>query len=172
MEFFKLKIMGLHETKYALVGWTPFIFIGVIPAHVLLGKAMNGMGTVGVIALAGIVLRNSILLVDFARSHIADGMTVKDAILSACELRVRPIIITALAIILGESVLYFDPSMQGLGITMPSGTFISTLLTLGVVPIAFYQLKSWQQKNALKKAARFQNGMWSSHMMNGSKKGN
>ena len=117
------------------------------------------MGTVGVIALAGIVLRNSILLVDFARSHIADGMTVKDAILSACELRVRPIIITALAIILGESVLYFDPSMQGLGITMPSGTFISTLLTLGVVPIAFYQLKSWQQKNALKKAARFQNGM-------------
>jgi hypothetical protein len=49
--------------------------------------------------------------------------------------------------------------MQGLGITMPSGTFISTLLTLGVVPIAFYQLKSWQQKNALKKAARFQNGM-------------
>ncbi len=129
----------------------PLIFIGVIPAHALLGKAMNGAGTVGVIGLAGIVLRNSILLVDFARSHIAEGLTVKDAVLEACSLRARPIIITALAIILGESVLYFDETMQGVGITMPAGTFISTLLTLGVVPIAYYQLASLQQKRALKK---------------------
>ncbi|MEN6507761.1 MAG: efflux RND transporter permease subunit [Smithella sp.] len=131
----------------------PLLFIGVIPAHALLGKAIDGVGTVGVIALAGIVLRNSILLVDFARSHIAEGMIVKEAVLKACSLRVRPIIITALAIILGESVLYFDETMQGLGITMPSGTFISTLLTLFVVPIAYYQLESLQQKRALKKAS-------------------
>lgn len=134
----------------------PLIFIGVIPTHALLGKALNGPGTVGVIALAGIVLRNSILLVDFARSHIAEGMTIKEAVLKACSLRVRPIIITALAIILGESVLYFDEMMQGLGITMPSGTFISTLLTLGIVPIAYYQLASLQQKMALKKAGKLQ----------------
>lgn len=134
----------------------PFIFIGVIPAHALLGKALNGPGTVGVIALAGIVLRNSILLVDFARSRIADGMIVKDAVLKACSLRVRPIIITSLAIMVGEGVLYFDPMLQGLGITMPSGTFISTLLTLCVVPIAYYQLTSLQQKSALKKADKLQ----------------
>jgi len=134
----------------------PLIFIGVIPAHALLGKALNGPGTVGVIALAGIVLRNSILLVDFARSHIANGMTVKDAVLKACSLRVRPIIITSLAIIVGEGVLYFDPMLQGLGITMPSGTFISTLLTLCVVPIAYYQLTSLQQKSALKKTGKLQ----------------
>jgi multidrug efflux pump subunit AcrB len=137
----------------------PFIFIGVIPAHVLLGKALNGPGTVGVIALAGIVLRNSILLVDFARSRIADGMTVKDAVLKACSLRVRPIIITTLAIMVGEGILYFDPMLQGLGITMPSGTFISTLLTLCVVPIAYYQLTSLQQKSALKKAGKLQEGI-------------
>jgi multidrug efflux pump subunit AcrB len=134
----------------------PFIFIGVIPAHALLGKALNGPGTVGVIALAGIVLRNSILLVDFARSRIADGIIVKDAVLKACSLRVRPIIITSLAIMVGEGVLYFDPMLQGLGITMPSGTFISTLLTLCVVPIAYYQLTSLQQKSALKKAGKLQ----------------
>jgi multidrug efflux pump subunit AcrB len=137
----------------------PFIFIGVIPAHALLGKALNGPGTVGVIALAGIVLRNSILLVDFARSHIADGMIVKDAVLKACSLRVRPIIITSLAIIVGEGILYFDPMLQGLGITMPSGIFISTLLTLFVVPIAYYQLTSLQQKSALKKAGKLQEGI-------------
>ena len=134
----------------------PFIFIGVIPAHALLEKALNAPGTVGVIALAGIVLRNSILLVDFARIRIADGMIVKDAILNACSLRVRPIIITSLAIIVGEGVLYFDPMLQGLGITMPSGIFISTLLTLCVVPIAYYQLTSLQQKKALKKAGKLQ----------------
>ncbi len=137
----------------------PLIFIGVIPAHALLGKALNGPGTVGVIALAGIVLRNSILLVDFARSHIADGMTVKEAVLKACSLRARPIIITALAIILGESVLYFDQMLQGLGITMPSGTFISTLLTLGIVPVAYYKLASLQQKRALKKASNLPEGI-------------
>ena len=137
----------------------PFIFIGVIPAHALLGKALNGPGTVGVIALAGIVLRNSILLVDFARSHIADGMIIKDAILKACSLRVRPIIITSLAIMVGEGILYFDPMLQGLGITMPSGTFISTMLTLGIVPVAYYQLATLQQKRAFKKAGKLQEGI-------------
>jgi len=137
----------------------PLLFIGVIPAHVLLGKAMDGVGTVAVIALAGIVLRNSILLVDFARSHIAEGMIVKEAVLKACSLRVRPIIITALAIILGESVLFFDETMQGIGITMPSGTFISTLLTLGIVPIAYYQLATLEQKRALKKAGNLPKGI-------------
>jgi multidrug efflux pump subunit AcrB len=132
----------------------PLILIGVIPAHVLTGKAMNGIGTIGIIALAGIVLRNSILLVDFARNNIADGMPVKDAVLKACRLRVRPIVITALAVILGEGVLYFDPTLQGLGITLPSGTFISTLLTLGIVPIAYYQLATIHQKRALKKSEK------------------
>jgi multidrug efflux pump subunit AcrB len=95
------------------------------------------------IALAGIVIRNSILLVDFARSRIALGMPIKEAILQACEIRLRPILLTAFAVILGEMVLYFDPVLRGLGITMPSGALISTLLTLGIVPLAYYQLMTF-----------------------------
>ena len=121
----------------------PLIIIGVIPAHVALNKPLDGPGTMGVIALAGIVIRNSILLVDFARSRIEIGMPIKEAVLEACEIRLRPIVLTALAVILGEMVLYFDPMLRGLGITMPSGALISTLLTLGVVPPAFYQLATF-----------------------------
>ncbi len=121
----------------------PLVIIGVIPAHIALNKPLDGPGTMGIIALAGIVIRNSILLVDFARSRIASGMPIKEAVLKACEIRLRPILLTALAVILGEVVLYFDPILRGLGITMPSGALISTLLTLGIVPLAFYQLATY-----------------------------
>ena len=121
----------------------PLIIIGVVPAHIALGKPLDGPGTMGVIALAGIVIRNSILLVDFARSRIASGMPIKEAVLHACEIRLRPIMLTAMAVIFGEMVLYFDPILRGLGITMPSGALISTLLTLGIVPLAFYQLTTF-----------------------------
>ncbi len=123
----------------------PLIIIGVIPAHVILGKPLDGPGTMAMIALAGIVIRNSILLVDFARSRIALGMPIKEAILQACEIRLRPILLTAFAVILGEMVLYYDPILRGLGITMPSGALISTLLTLGIVPLAYYQLTTFLQ---------------------------
>lgn len=124
----------------------PLIIIGVIPAHVVLGKPLDGPGTMAVIALAGIVIRNSILLVDFARIRIASGMPIREGVLSACETRLRPILLTALAVILGEVVLYFDPVLRGLGITMPSGALISTLLTLGIVPLAYYQLATFLER--------------------------
>ena len=124
----------------------PLIIIGVIPVHIILGKPLDGVATLGVIALAGIVVRNSILLVDFARSRISSGMPIKEAVIQACEIRLRPIILTALAVILGEAVLYFDPILRGLGITMPSGALISTLLTLGIVPLAYYQLTTFFHK--------------------------
>lgn len=123
----------------------PLIVIGVIPAHVMLGKPLDGPGTMAMIALAGIVIRNSILLVDLARSRIESGMTVREAVLSACETRLRPILLTAFAVILGEMVLYYDPVLRGLGITMPSGALISTLLTLGIVPLAYCQLMTFLQ---------------------------
>jgi multidrug efflux pump subunit AcrB len=121
----------------------PLVAIGVIPAHIALGKPLDGPGTMGVIALAGIVIRNSIQLVDFARIRMEGGMPVKDAVLEACSIRLRPIMLTAFAVILGEMVLYFDPVLRGLGITMPSGALISTLLTLGIVPLAFYHLATF-----------------------------
>ena len=121
----------------------PLIIIGVIPAHIVLNKPLDGVGALGVIALAGIVIRNSILLVDFARDRIASGLPIREAVLEACETRLRPIILTALAVTLGEAVLYFDQTLRGFGITMPSGALMSTLLTLGIVPLAFYQLSTF-----------------------------
>ncbi len=116
----------------------PLAIVGVVPAHVIAGIPMSGMGTIGVIALAGLMVRNSILIVDFAREKVRAGLPLDRAIVLAGEERIRPILLTAATVILGDGVLYFDPMMQGLGLTMASGALVSTMLTLVVVPVAFY----------------------------------
>ena len=131
---------GSFLTPLVVMVPIPLVFIGVIPAHVIMGKPLDVVGVLGVIALAGIVIRNSILLVDFAHSHIAAGTPIREAVLMACEIRLRPIVLTALAVILGEFVLYFDPILQGIGLTLPAGALVSTALTLGIVPVAYCQL--------------------------------
>lgn len=120
----------------------PMAFIGVIPGHVILGKPVSAMAVIGVIALAGLMVRNSILLVDFANQRVAAGMDVRDAVLLAGETRLRPILLTALTVVLGDGVLFFDPLLQGLGLTMAAGALFATALTLGIVPLAYYQLMS------------------------------
>jgi len=107
-----------------------------------MGKALDATGLIGMIALAGIMVRNSILLVDFARNKIAMGMPVREAVLRASKTRMRPILLTALAVILGESVLCLDPLLQGLGYALVFGGLVSTSLTLGIVPVAYYQLET------------------------------
>ncbi|MDP1822623.1 MAG: efflux RND transporter permease subunit [Archangium sp.] len=124
----------------------PMAFIGVIPGHVALGMPVSGMAVIGVIALAGLMVRNSILLVDFANQRVAAGMNVKGAVLLAGETRLRPIVLTALTVVLGDGVLFFDPLLQGLGLTMAAGALFSTALTVGVVPLAYYQLMSVLQR--------------------------
>lgn len=131
---------GSFLTPLVVMAPIPLIFIGVVPAHVLMGQPLDATGTMGVIALAGIVIRNSILLVDFARSDIDRGAPVREALLRACETRFRPIALTALAVILGEFVLYFDPILHGIGLTLPAGALVSTALTLGIVPIVYYRM--------------------------------
>jgi multidrug efflux pump subunit AcrB len=130
-----------------LVPWVvmlpiPMAFIGVIPGHFILGMPLSGMAVIGVIALAGLMVRNSILLVDFAGQRVAAGASVREAVLLAGETRLRPIVLTALTVVLGDGVLFFDPMLQGLGLTMASGALFSTALTLGIVPLAYYQLMS------------------------------
>jgi len=142
---------GSFLTPLVVMVPIPLIFIGVIPIHVIMGKPVDVCGLLGVIALAGIVIRNSILLVDFARSHIASGTPIREAVLMACEVRLRPIVLTALAVILGEFVLYFDPILQGIGLTLPAGALVSTALTLGIVPIAYYQLAARLEKKGVDK---------------------
>lgn len=113
----------------------PLTLIGIIPGHWLLNAEFTATSMIGFIALAGIIVRNSILLVDFSKHEIARGVHVVDAVINACKTRTRPIIITALALVAGSSVILFDPIFQGMAISLLFGVLVSTLLTLLVIPL-------------------------------------
>ncbi|MEE4365051.1 MAG: efflux RND transporter permease subunit [Desulfotignum sp.] len=124
----------------------PLIFIGVIPAHWLLGLNIVGTGVLGIIALAGIVARNSILLVDFIKLREKAGMQLKEAVLQAGIQRTRPILLTAATVMFGSGVLVFEPSLKPLGLTLVSGVLISTLLTLVLIPVFYYHTHNKKKK--------------------------
>ncbi|MFU8817375.1 MAG: efflux RND transporter permease subunit [Pseudomonadales bacterium] len=116
----------------------PLIFIGVIPAHWAWGINLAGTGVLGIIALAGIVARNAILLVDFVEQRRAAGMDIHDAVVEAGALRARPIILTAATVMFGSGVLIFEPALEPLGLTLASGVLVSTLLTLLLIPALYF----------------------------------
>ena len=113
----------------------PLTLIGIIPGHWLMNAEFTATSMIGFIALAGIIVRNSILLVDFGRQAVDQGHDVREAMILACQARTRPIIITALALLAGSSVILFDPIFQGMAISLMFGTVVATLLTLLVIPL-------------------------------------
>ncbi|MFN4262157.1 MAG: efflux RND transporter permease subunit [Thioalkalivibrionaceae bacterium] len=113
----------------------PLTLIGIIPGHWLLNAEFTATSMIGFIALAGIIVRNSILLVDFARQEVGRGRDVQEAMIMACQARTRPILITALALLAGSSVILFDPIFQGMAISLMFGTVVATALTLLVIPL-------------------------------------
>ncbi|WP_018137708.1 MULTISPECIES: efflux RND transporter permease subunit [unclassified Thioalkalivibrio] len=113
----------------------PLTLIGIIPGHWLLNAEFTATSMIGFIALAGIIVRNSILLVDFGRQAVDQGHDVREAMIMACQARTRPIIITAFALLAGSSVILFDPIFQGMAISLMFGTVVATLLTLLVIPL-------------------------------------
>ena len=113
----------------------PLTLIGIVPGHWLLGADFTATSMIGFIALAGIIVRNSILLVEFARSQVAGGMSVRDAIVLAGRVRLRPILITALALVIGSMVLLSDPIFQGMAVSLLFGSLVATFLTLVVIPL-------------------------------------
>ena len=113
----------------------PLTLIGIIPGHWLLGADFTATSMIGFIALSGIIVRNSILLVDFAKSKVMGGMSVRDAVVLAAEVRMRPIIITALALVIGSMVLLTDPIFQGMAVSLLFGSIVATFLTLVVIPL-------------------------------------
>ncbi len=113
----------------------PLTLIGIVPGHWLLGADFTATSMIGFIALAGIIVRNSILLVEFARAKVAEGMAVKDAITLAAQVRLRPILITALALVIGSMVLLSDPIFQGMAVSLLFGSLVATFLTLVVIPL-------------------------------------
>ncbi len=113
----------------------PLTLIGIVPGHWLLGADFTATSMIGFIALAGIIVRNSILLVQFARDRVADGWSVRDAVITAGRVRLRPIMITALALIIGSMVLLDDPIFRGMAVSLLFGSLVATFLTLIVIPL-------------------------------------
>jgi multidrug efflux pump subunit AcrB len=118
----------------------PLTIIGVMPGHALLGAQFTATSMIGMIALAGIIVRNSILLVDFINEEIARGVSFEDAVVRAGAIRAKPIILTGLAAILGALFILDDPIFRGLAIALIFGLLVSTVLTLVVIPVMYYAL--------------------------------
>jgi multidrug efflux pump subunit AcrB len=121
-----------------VMGAIPLTVVGVLPGHAILGQYFTATSMIGVIALAGIVVRNSLLLIDFILEYRRGGHALDEAVLEAGRTRLRPILLTALAIILGTLIMAFDPVFGGLAVALIFGTFASTVLTLLVIPLVYY----------------------------------
>ncbi len=118
----------------------PLTIIGVMPGHAILGSQFTATSMIGMIALAGIIVRNSILLVDFINEQLKAGISLQDAVIRSGAVRAKPIILTGLAAMLGAFFILDDPIFNGLAISLIFGVMISTLLTLFIIPILFFSL--------------------------------
>jgi multidrug efflux pump subunit AcrB len=116
----------------------PFSLVGILPGHALLGAFFTATSMIGFIAGAGIVVRNSIILVDFIELRVKDGMPLAQAVVDAGAVRFRPMALTAAAVIAGSAVILFDPIFQGLAISLMAGEVASLLLSRMTVPITYY----------------------------------
>ena len=119
----------------------PLTMIGILPGHAISGAFFTATSMIGMIALAGIIVRNSILLVDFIQLAEARGRSLRDAVLEAGAVRFRPIALTAAAVVVGGLVMVLDPIFQGLAVALMSGAVVATLLTMVVVPILYWELR-------------------------------
>jgi multidrug efflux pump subunit AcrB len=132
-----LLVMEFRDFRIPLVIMAPIplTLLGIIPGHWLLGAEFTATSMIGFIALAGIIVRNSILLVDFALQELGRGVPLQEALIGACQARTRPILITAMALVGGSAVILTDPIFQGMAVSLLFGVLVSTLLTLAVVPL-------------------------------------
>ncbi|HEX7978107.1 MAG TPA: efflux RND transporter permease subunit [Gemmatimonadaceae bacterium] len=119
----------------------PLTLIGILPGHAISGAFFTATSMIGMIALAGIIVRNSILLVDFIQLAEERGRTLRDAVLEAGAVRFRPIALTAAAVVVGGLVMVLDPIFQGLAVALMSGAVVATLLTMVVVPLLYWELR-------------------------------
>ena len=116
----------------------PLTLVGILPAHGGFSVFFTATSMIGFIALAGIIVRNSILLVDFINLELRAGEKLEDAVVQAGAVRLVPILLTQLSTIIGASFMLSDPIFQGLALAMISGIIVSTALTLGVIPVLYY----------------------------------
>jgi nucleotide-binding universal stress UspA family protein len=126
------------KTPLTIMAAIPFSLVGILPAHALMGAFFTATSMIGFIAGAGIVVRNSIILVDFVELRMNNGMSLVDAVVDAGAVRFRPMMLTAAAVIVGSAVMLFDPIFQGLAISLMAGEVASLLLSRMAVPVLFY----------------------------------
>ena len=132
------------STPLVIMVAIPFSLIGILPAHWLLGAFFTATSMIGFIAGAGIVVRNSIILVDFIELRLKEGMPLNQAVIDAGAVRFRPMMLTAAAVIVGASVILFDPIFQGLAISLMAGEVASLLFSRMAVPILYFLDKRWE----------------------------
>ena len=126
------------RTPLVIMAPIPLTLVGILPAHGLLGAFFTATSMIGFIAGAGIIVRNSIILVDFIELRRAQGMPLAEAVVDAGAVRFRPMLLTAAAVVVGASVILFDPIFQGLALSLMAGEVASTLLSRMAVPVLYY----------------------------------
>ncbi|MDD3005553.1 efflux RND transporter permease subunit [Flavobacterium sp.] len=134
------------KTPIVMMVAIPLSLIGIVLGHWILGAFFTATSFIGMIALAGVMVRNSVLLIDFIEIRLKDGIPLKQAIIDAGAVRTTPILLTTGAVVIGASVILFDPIFQGLAISLVAGAIASTILTLLVVPLIYYMVerKKWE----------------------------
>ena len=133
-------------TPLIIMAAIPFSLVGILPAHGLLHAFFTATSMIGFIAGAGIVVRNSIILVDFIELRLAEGMPLDAAVIDAGAVRFRPMMLTAAAVVVGSSVILFDPIFQGLAIALMAGEIASLLLSRMTVPVLYYVFNKQRSK--------------------------
>jgi multidrug efflux pump subunit AcrB len=130
------------KTPLIIMAPIPLTLVGILPAHALLGAFFTATSMIGFIAGAGIIVRNSIILVDFIELRLRQGLSLEAAVIDAGATRFRPMLLTAAAVIVGSFVILFDPIFQGLAISLMAGEIASTLLSRMAVPILYFVMRS------------------------------
>ena len=136
-------VVGWFEsflTPLVIMAAIPFSLVGILPAHALMGAFFTATSMIGFIAGAGIVVRNSIILVDFIELRLKEGMPLDEAVIDAGAVRFRPMMLTAAAVVVGSAVILFDPIFQGLAIALMAGEVASLALSRVTVPVVYYLL--------------------------------
>jgi multidrug efflux pump subunit AcrB len=126
------------STPLVIMAAIPFSLVGILPAHGLLHAFFTATSMIGFIAGAGIVVRNSIILVDFVELRLKQGMPLEDAVIDAGAVRFRPMVLTAAAVVVGSAVILFDPIFQGLALALMAGEIASLALSRMTVPIVYF----------------------------------
>ncbi|MFN7703522.1 MAG: efflux RND transporter permease subunit, partial [Chryseotalea sp.] len=142
--FIYMLIVGWFQnfsTPLIMLVAIPLSLIGIVLGHWMLDAYFTATSMIGFIALAGVMVRNSVLLIDFINIRLNEGVELKQAIIEAGAVRTTPILLTAGAVVLGAVIILFDPIFQGLAISLMGGTITSTILTLVVVPLLYFKMK-------------------------------